>query len=232
MYETSARLAWERFAAHLEGHGEGLFLAVSDTPLAQVARDALAGTAEARGFGPDACTFACLRRAGEALSPDDLAFLVEGLDPLALVLCDRAGTDTYRKALACADRADAQLSNHGASSGTSRLRKPADQDDRDGERTAEPHAAAAPATDRAAATSASDASDASDASGEHPRKGAPEGRDQGSAFEKAPELLPRQGFCMALGRPVVAFDDFGSLLSTPALKQQAWALLKRIPARS
>ncbi|MDD6289237.1 MAG: hypothetical protein PUA57_03435 [Eggerthellales bacterium] len=41
--------------------------------------------------------------------------------------------------------------------------------------------------------------------------------------------VPTQASSRVLGRTCVAFRDFSEMLETPELKQQAWALLKRLP---
>lgn len=41
--------------------------------------------------------------------------------------------------------------------------------------------------------------------------------------------IPPDEACRVLGRDVVAFSDFASMLGDPARKRAAWALLKRLP---
>ena len=55
-------------------------------------------------------------------------------------------------------------------------------------------------------------------------------RASGAVFSKAyQERCPLDAAGRVLGRSIVAFTSFASLLETPADKQRAWALLKTLP---
>ena len=107
MYECALDLTWERFGAHLDGARPSVCCAVGSRPPAQAVRSALDGSLRALGYGQDACAFAAIapRAEGEGadaatLDARALFALVEGLDPLCLIVCDRdaagAVADAYR----------------------------------------------------------------------------------------------------------------------------------------
>lgn len=147
MYEVALAETWEMFASYLDGAPEGIVSVVSMQPLGHSARGALNSSLAARGYGRDACTFATLHPdAGAddaALDSPALFLLMEGLDPLALVV-----TDAHAAALL------------------------------------------------------------------------------GQAYR---HTIPLGEPSRLFGRDLVAFESFEELLDSPAKKQAAWALLKKLP---
>lgn len=109
MYEASLEETWERFGLCLDGSFECPVCVVSSKTLPENARAALMSSARALGYGNGACTFLTVdRRAGNegaegpaALSESDLFAAIEGLDPLALVIADRAAADLCSHAYRC-----------------------------------------------------------------------------------------------------------------------------------
>lgn len=153
MYAANLRIAWELFAAYLEGNRSGAVVAISESPLPDNARTALNSSMRALGYGDEICTFAVLRSkraadgdgdggggAGDAsegasadrggardggtgvggsgtdgdtggdacdargvfrtpaLDGSALRMLVEGLDPLCVIIADRASAAAFSQA--------------------------------------------------------------------------------------------------------------------------------------
>lgn len=111
IYNINQRTAWDAFSAHLSGSDSGLLLAISASPLGEAARKALDSSAKALGYGPGACAFASIlsptapkaaeppeRDAAASLDASSLRLLVEGVDPLALVVADDAALKLVRQA--------------------------------------------------------------------------------------------------------------------------------------
>ena len=108
MYSISADEIRGLFEDYVEGSESGAVVALSDGPLPASARNALEKSLEAFGYGAEALAFATVlpRTGGEAgsarLDPQALFLLIEGIDPVCLVACDRqaaaALAATYRTA--------------------------------------------------------------------------------------------------------------------------------------
>lgn len=92
MYEVALAETREMFASYVDGAPEGIVGIVSTRTLGCTARTALNSSFAARGYGREACTFATVHPDAaaddSALDPQALFLLVEGLDPLALVVTD------------------------------------------------------------------------------------------------------------------------------------------------
>lgn len=106
MYEIALDEAWELFEANLSGARSALVCVLSDRPLDERSRGALNNSAEALGYGKAACAFAALRGAAgtddEAPLDDQALFLMlEGLDPLCLVLADAPAAAACARAYRC-----------------------------------------------------------------------------------------------------------------------------------
>ena len=148
MYSLERQRVLEEYGAYLQAAegvpggvlAEPLFCVASTATLSEAAKKALASSAET-------CFFV-VAGADPALSPTQFFRLVEGIDPLALVIAD-----TVTQQLASAAY-----------------------------RTAE-----------------------------------------------GPRMLQADAAQRILGRNAVVFSNFEDLLTTPAKKQQAWALLKKLP---
>lgn len=99
MYTVGLDTAWELAGARLDGAREALVCAVSSQALSEQARRALSNSAKALGYGDAACAFLALETPGEQpLSGRMLLAALEGLDPLALVVADRAAGDALAQA--------------------------------------------------------------------------------------------------------------------------------------
>ena len=105
MYEAALEGTWELFSAYLDGARTAPLLAVSASALGGPARAALTSTAASLGYGDDACAFATLACAdatgGPALDRQALFTLVEGLDPLGLIVTDSAAARAVAEAYRC-----------------------------------------------------------------------------------------------------------------------------------
>lgn len=87
-----------RFAAHIEGPQEALFLVVCENELSEQARNALAKTALALRWD-DGPTYASVN-APAPLQKAEVYELIEGLDPVCVVLCGQAVCDIAQSAYA------------------------------------------------------------------------------------------------------------------------------------
>lgn len=116
LYETALDEVWGLFGAHLDGARDGLVCVVSERPLGDAARAALASTAAALGYGRAGCTFASLRAGDTGADTDSgegpadgagildaqaLFLLVEGIDPACLVAADAAAAQALAAAYRC-----------------------------------------------------------------------------------------------------------------------------------
>ena len=101
MYEVALDEAWELFGSHLDGARSGLVCAISTQTLDERSRIALNKSAEALGYGRDACLFATLDADDATLDEQALFLLVEGIDPLCLIATDAAALTMLRNAYRC-----------------------------------------------------------------------------------------------------------------------------------
>ena len=84
----------EAHAERLSGNTAGIVLVLSTEPIAAVAESALEKGFAALGFGDGACTFAQVK----GLPEGELFELVEGVDPLLLVVADADAAKLYAEA--------------------------------------------------------------------------------------------------------------------------------------
>lgn len=100
MYSISADEIRGLFGDYVEGSESGAAVALSAEPLPHDARNALEKSLEAFGYGGDALAYATLaQRNADAednetevdadLDSRALFLLIEGLDPICLIVCDR-----------------------------------------------------------------------------------------------------------------------------------------------
>lgn len=110
MYEVTLDETWDLFGSYLDGAHAALVLVVSEQPMDTQSRGALSSSAKTFGYGRNACTFATLNSNDNAASkPDDdapldnhaLFLMIEGLDPLCLVLADAASAAACASAYHC-----------------------------------------------------------------------------------------------------------------------------------
>lgn len=92
MYANTLEDTWVLFADYLTGHHDALIAVVSETPLSKRAHEALQNTCAQLGYGKAAGTFVSLSGAEEGeyplLSGKELFALLEGLDPLFIIITD------------------------------------------------------------------------------------------------------------------------------------------------
>lgn len=102
MYEVALDETWDLFGDHLSGARSALVCALSAEPLDERSRAALRSSADALGYGRDACTFAVLDAGdGSLLDERALFLLVEGLDPVCLVAADEGAASALGRAYRC-----------------------------------------------------------------------------------------------------------------------------------
>lgn len=94
-YGAAAQEICDLFSDYLEGDGGRPALAVGSRLPSATARNAIAKSLEAFGYGAEACTFAALTPIDDqaeggdiTLDPQALFLLVEGLDPLHVIATD------------------------------------------------------------------------------------------------------------------------------------------------
>ena len=99
IFSASADELRDLFGDYLEGEGACIVLALSEHPLDDAARNAIAKSLDSFGYGDDACMYATLLPADESaeggdvpLDPQALFLLLEGLDPLCVICADAAAT--------------------------------------------------------------------------------------------------------------------------------------------
>ena len=95
IYSASAEDIGALFRDYLEGDTPCAVLAVSERPLDEAARNAIARSLESFGYGAGACSYATLLPADDTVEGGDipldaqaLFLLVEGLDPICLICAD------------------------------------------------------------------------------------------------------------------------------------------------
>lgn len=107
-YAISRHKVQEAYRVYLSGAGEGLFVTVSTSTLTANAHTALERTAEALGYGKEGTAFLTVDAAEPTLSPTQLLAVIEGLDPLCIVICDKETVSlcaqTYRQDIPIARR--------------------------------------------------------------------------------------------------------------------------------
>ena len=231
MYTAAADRVWREFDAHLSGNRMGLWCVVSERPLGEAARQAIANSAAALGFGEDTCTFVTLKAtepvetasvAGAGCGQNDAAKNGTAADSATEsgasdAPCGRGGTATE-------GGVREQDDTSGGDAARTARRQDAGGQDAGGQDAGGQDATAAPA--------------------------APLGRDDlflvvegidplrvvaadvASASALAATYrqdVPLDAHCRLFGRDAVAFRQFESLLGDDAHKQKAWALLKKLP---
>ena len=112
MYSVARDTVLDRYARHVELAGGSadaftpLFCVVSQTPLGENAKKALASSAQALGYGAQGCFFVIIAPHGcDALNAKQLFSLIEGIDPLALVAADKDATRALEQAYRVAQEA-------------------------------------------------------------------------------------------------------------------------------
>lgn len=90
MYEVGQHATWDLFDEFLEGNPHGIVAVIGMRQLAEAARTACQNSMSALGYGKGACTFVCLQPDGqsERLDPAAVRALLEGLDPLCIIVAD------------------------------------------------------------------------------------------------------------------------------------------------
>lgn len=129
MYEVSLANTWDRFGAHLEGSFQAIACIVSYSALSEVAKSAFTSSVSTLGYGEAACTFVTLQGIqgdakldegtappttiskvieGNELKGDCVFAIIEGLDPLLLIIADDTAremcSEAYRQPIAAPDK--------------------------------------------------------------------------------------------------------------------------------
>lgn len=110
IYEVTAESIFEAYAPFVQrpASGQGcLTVAVSNEPLSDVARNALEKSFQSLGCGARTCAFATRYAEGMEMGGQELLSIVEGLDPLCLVVADTACIDVLSQGYRAAIEPDA-----------------------------------------------------------------------------------------------------------------------------
>lgn len=99
MYEVNATSTLEVYGDFIHAAGESLIIVISTRALSSDAQTALESSVFALGYGKNAATYAVTTLGGGgALGAADLANVVEGLDPLALIVADGQAAELLSRA--------------------------------------------------------------------------------------------------------------------------------------
>ena len=114
VYGASAEEIGELFTDYLEGGAANPAIVVSAQPLVPVARNAIEKSLESFGFNDRACSYVTLIPHNSASEGGDIVLdaqalylLIEGLDPLFLVVTDKQSAETIALAYRAAFDLDA-----------------------------------------------------------------------------------------------------------------------------
>lgn len=91
IYDFARRSAISRFSGHIHGAESGLIAALFPSAPSPQARNALEKSALALGWGSEAV---CFVETG-GLEPSDLLQLIEGIDPVAVVLAGESSAQAF-----------------------------------------------------------------------------------------------------------------------------------------
>ena len=259
MYAVAAEAVWGKHGEHLAGCRAGLWCVVSSQPLGQSARQALAKSAAALGYGETSCTYVALdapnanaecaartmpERTNDVAKPGANGEGAACATPehAACAIPERAGSAIPEHA-ACAmpERTGSATKSgettcagvHTALQGEASLAGDSSSPCEKPERAAEPNGAAC------GRTTAENRKDARGIGGEE-LFAVIEGLDPlcvvagdatgAQALANAyQQSVPLDAHCRLFGRDAVAFRSFESLLGSAESKQRAWALLKKLP---
>ena len=102
IYEATAQGIFAAYEPCVERPARGedcLALALSSTPLGAEARSAVEKSLEKLGYGAGRCAFAAMQTGeGGELGPADLLNIIEGVDPLCLIVADKASLQALEQA--------------------------------------------------------------------------------------------------------------------------------------
>lgn len=91
IYDHSRKCVLARYGQRISGAESCLIVALFDNPPSDPARNALEKSAEALGWGNDAVAFV----ETDGIDPPELLWMVEGMDPVAVVLAGRASARSF-----------------------------------------------------------------------------------------------------------------------------------------
>lgn len=106
MYQVTQENTWSLLSEYLSGKKDSIILVVSSRPLSSEAQDALDKTCARLGYGAAAITFLSLtgNDSDTSLPPvtgSELFAVLEGLDPLFIILTDSKANEACAQAYHC-----------------------------------------------------------------------------------------------------------------------------------
>lgn len=109
IFEVTAASTLEAYSTHVEGPVACTAVVLSERPLSAAARDALTKSLASLGYGDKGVTFAVLDAEGMRIGAADAFSIIEGLDPLCLVIVDEASAQLLSQAYRCPLKLDAYM---------------------------------------------------------------------------------------------------------------------------
>ena len=101
-YAINAAETIEAYATFLQATPDDVIVALSFSPLTEAARFALERSATALGFGEGRIAYGTIVGAtGSTLEPNDLWLIIEGIDPLGVVIADEGARGLFEVAYRC-----------------------------------------------------------------------------------------------------------------------------------
>lgn len=109
IFEVTAASTLEAYSTHVEGPVTCTAVVLSERSLTDAARDALAKSLASLGYGDKGLAFAHMNAEGTTLGAPDAFSIIEGLDPLCLVVADEASAQLLSQAYRCPIALDAYM---------------------------------------------------------------------------------------------------------------------------
>lgn len=109
IFEVTAASTLEAYASHVKGPVACTALVLSERPLTDAAHDALVKSLASLGYGDKGIAFAHLDAEGMRVGAPDAFSIIEGLDPLCLVIADEASAQLLSQTYRCPIALDAYM---------------------------------------------------------------------------------------------------------------------------
>lgn len=109
IFEVTAASTLEAYASHVKGPVACTALVLSEHALTAAAHEALIKSLASLGYGDKGVAFALLNAEGTALGAPEVFSIIEGLDPLCLVVADEASARLLSQAYRCPIAPDAYM---------------------------------------------------------------------------------------------------------------------------
>lgn len=108
IYEVNARSTLAVYGDFINGTGAEVVLVLGTQHASNAATSAIASSMKALGYGERCCAFVVLEAGDMSLGANDLMSIVEGLDPLTIIVRDEAAASLLGRAYQCDPALDAE----------------------------------------------------------------------------------------------------------------------------